>query len=58
VPADRVIEPPATRAAPAAFHYALLGDSADVSELREMFENLLAASMDRDTRASTGLKSP
>jgi hypothetical protein len=49
VPEDRLLPPPATVAAPAALHYALLGDSDEVADLREMFENLLASSMDRDT---------
>ena len=52
VPEDRLLSPPATIAAPAALHYALLGDGSEVSELREMFENLLVASMDRDTAES------
>jgi hypothetical protein len=43
---------PSTIAAPAAMQYALLGDGNDVAELREMFENLLVASMDRNTAAS------
>jgi hypothetical protein len=52
LPPARLVDPPATIAAPAAFHYALLGDAPEVSELREMFENLLASSMDRDTAGS------
>jgi hypothetical protein len=52
VPAERQQPAPATIAAPAALHCALLGDGDDVAELREMFENLLAASMDRDTAAA------
>jgi hypothetical protein len=43
---------PSTIAAPAALQYALLGDGDDVAELREMFENLLVAAMDRNTAAS------
>src|SRR5678815_4358285 len=35
--------------APAALHYALLGDGDAVADLREMFENLLMSSMDRAT---------
>lgn len=49
VPADRLLLPAAAIAAPAALHYLLLGDGDEVAELRGMFENLLAASMDRDT---------
>jgi hypothetical protein len=49
VPPDRLLPAPATIAGPAALHYALLGDGDDVAELREMFENLLATSMDRET---------
>lgn len=52
VPDDRFLPPPATIAAPAALHYALLGDGDEVADLREMFENLLVTSMDRDTVAS------
>jgi hypothetical protein len=52
VPAERLVSPPATIATPAALQYALLGDGPEVAELREMFENLLAASIDRDTAAS------
>jgi hypothetical protein len=52
IPAERIIDPPATITAPAALQYALLGEGPEVSELREMFENLLASSMDRDTTAS------
>jgi hypothetical protein len=52
VPEDRLLPPPPTIAAPAALHYALLGEGAEVAELREMFENLLIASMDRNTVAS------
>ena len=51
VPPERVLPPPATIAAPSALQYALLGEGDEVAELREMFENLLAASMDRDTAA-------
>jgi len=51
VPAERLQPPPATIAAPAALQCALLGDADEVAELREMFENLLAASMDRATAA-------
>lgn len=49
---DRLLPPPATIAAPAAWQYALLGDGDEVAALREMFENLLVASMDRDTASS------
>jgi hypothetical protein len=52
VPEDHLLPPPATIAAPAALHYALLGDGDEVADLREMFENLLVTSMDRDTVAS------
>lgn len=52
VPNDRIVPSPATIEAPAALQYALLGDSDEVAGLREMFANLLAASMDRDTAAS------
>ncbi len=52
VPEARRAPAPATIAAPAALHYALLGDGDEVAELRKMFENLLVASMDRDTAAS------
>jgi hypothetical protein len=52
VPEDRLLSPPATIAAPAALHYALLGEGDEVAALREMFENLLVASMDRDTTSS------
>ncbi|HEX2689776.1 MAG TPA: DUF4393 domain-containing protein, partial [Kofleriaceae bacterium] len=43
---------PAHIAAPAALQYALLGQGEGVAELREMFENLLVASMDSDTASS------
>jgi hypothetical protein len=49
VPENRLLPPPATVAAPAALHYALLGDGEDTSQLREMFENLLVSSMDTNT---------
>jgi hypothetical protein len=49
VPAERLLPAPATIAAPTALHYALLGDGEEVRVLREMFEDLLVASMDRDT---------
>jgi len=52
VPEDRLQPPPATIAAPAALQCGLLGDGDEVAELREMFENLLAASMDRRTASS------
>jgi hypothetical protein len=52
VPAERQQPPPPTIAAPAAFQYALLGESDEVAELREMFENLLAASVDRETASN------
>lgn len=48
IPADRLLPPPAMIAAPAALSYALLGDGPEVAELREMFENLLVTSMDRE----------
>jgi hypothetical protein len=52
VPPDRLLLPlPATIAAPAALHYALLGEGEEVADLREMFENLLVTSMDRNTAA-------
>ncbi len=51
------MQPSATILAPAAFHYALPGDGDEVPELREMFENLLAASMYRDTAAKVHLRS-
>src|SRR5207237_1429210 len=49
VPDHHLLPPPATIAAPAALQYALLGESDEVAELREMFENLLVTSMNRDT---------
>jgi len=49
VPPDRLLAAPPTIAAPSALHYVLLGEGAESSELREMFENLLVASMDQDT---------
>ena len=53
VPQNRRLQmPPATIAAPAMFQYALLGDSSEVAELREMFENLLVASMDKKTASA------
>lgn len=52
IPPDRVFAAPATIAAPAALHYALLGEGEEVADLRKMFENLLAAAMDRDTASS------
>jgi hypothetical protein len=52
VPEDRLLPAPATIAAPAALHYALLGDGDETSQLREMFENLLVSSMDSNTAAS------
>lgn len=51
VPPERRQQPPATIALPAALQYVLLGEGAEVAELREMFENLLVSSMDRDTAA-------
>lgn len=53
IPEERRQPAPATIAAPAALHYALLGESDDVADLREMFENLLASSMDSNTAAGT-----
>jgi hypothetical protein len=52
VPADRLLPAPPNIAAPSAFHYVLLGDGEHVSVLRDMFENLLVASMDRETAPS------
>jgi hypothetical protein len=52
VPEDRLLRPPGTIAAPAALQCMLLGDGDEVSELREMFENLLATSMDSQIAAS------
>jgi len=52
VPDERRQPPPATIAAPAALQYALLGEAPEAAELREMFENLLASSMDSDTASS------
>ncbi len=52
VPDGRRVPLPATIAAPAALQYVLLGDGDDVAELRKMFENLIAASMDSQTAAS------
>jgi len=49
VPEDRLLPAPATIAAPATLQYLLLGDGDDAAELRKMFENLLVASMDRQT---------
>lgn len=51
IPDERLLPAPATIAAPAALHYLLLGESDEVAKLREMFENLLVTSMDRDTAA-------
>jgi hypothetical protein len=51
VPSERLQLPPATIAGPAAMHYALLGDGDEVARLREMFEDLLVASMDRGRAA-------
>lgn len=48
-PQDQLQQPPATIAAQAAFHYALLGEGEETSQLREMFENLLMSSMHRNT---------
>jgi abortive infection alpha-like protein len=53
IPQERIQSPPATIEAPTALHYVLLGENEDVTDLREMFENLLASSMDRDTAANT-----
>ena len=52
VPPERQLPAPATIAASAALQYALLGEGDEVADLREMFENLLVASMDRSTTAS------
>jgi hypothetical protein len=49
VPPERQIAAPATIAGPAAMRYVLLGEGDEVFQLRDMFENLLAASMDSDT---------
>lgn len=51
VPADRLLSPPATIAGPAMLQAVLLGEGDDVEELRELFANLLATSMDRNTTA-------
>jgi hypothetical protein len=53
VPPDRLLPAPATIAGPSALHYAMLGEGDEVADLREMFENLLMSSMDRDTRSNT-----
>jgi len=47
--ADRLLPAPPNIAALTAFHYVLLGEGEQVNVLREMFENLLVASMDRET---------
>jgi hypothetical protein len=47
--ADRLLPAPPNIAALTVFHYVLLGESEQVNVLREMFENLLVASMDRKT---------
>jgi len=52
VPEQRLQHPPATIEAPTALHYMLLGDSEEVADLREMFENLLVSSMDNETVAN------
>jgi hypothetical protein len=52
VPPEQRQPPPATIALPAALQYVLLGEGVEVADLREMFENLLVTSMDRDTAAS------
>jgi len=52
IPPERRRPAPSTIAVPAALQYAILGDGGDVAELREMFENLLVAAMDRDTAAN------
>jgi len=52
VPPERQLVAPATIAGPAALQYALLGDSDDVADLRHMFENLLAQSMDAETASN------
>lgn len=52
VPEDRRLAAPATIAAPAALQYALLGEGDEVEDLREMFENLLMASMDSEKVAN------
>jgi len=49
---ERIQPPPANIEAPTALQYVLLGDGLDMAQLREFFENLLAAAMDRDTTAS------
>jgi hypothetical protein len=52
VPPERLLPPPATVAAPAALQYALLGEDPTVENLRQMFEDLLVAAMDRDRASS------
>jgi Abortive infection alpha len=52
VPLDRLLLAPPTIAAPAAMHYAMLGDGDDVADLREMFENLLVNAMDAATASA------
>lgn len=49
VPIEHRVPAPATVAGPAALQYSLLGDGDDVAELRELFENLLARSIDVET---------
>lgn len=51
IPEERIVQPPATIEAPAAVQCVLLGEGDEVADLREMFENLLVASMDRSTAA-------
>lgn len=49
VPPERLLPPPPTIAAPAALQYALMGEGAEAAILRDMFENLVARSMDIET---------
>jgi hypothetical protein len=49
VPPERLVAPPANIAGPVALHHALLGDAEEARDLREMFERLLATSMDSAT---------
>ncbi len=49
IPPEKLLEAaPATIAGPAVLQYALLGETAEAETLRDMFAELLAASVDRD----------
>jgi hypothetical protein len=50
VPPERQLPAPATMV-PGALQYALLGDGDEAAVLRDMFEDLLVSSMDRETAA-------